>query len=72
MCSEFRAGRYLGILVIPGYWNQTIATYVYCVNFSESGFIVFENSFEARRLVMAILLKTKAQYLQNQINDKIP
>ena len=28
------------------------------------------NSFEARRLVVAILLKTKAWYLQNQINER--
>ena len=34
------------------------------------GFTLSRNSFEARRVVLAILLKTKARYLQNQINKK--
>ena len=51
---------------------------MYCLNFSETilafwyyrGYTVSRNSHEVKRLVIAILLKAKAWYLQNQINEK--
>ena len=68
-----RAGRYLGILVVPRYWNQTIhiLSKFYIIDF---GIIVIlpssETLFMARRLVIAMLPKGKTWYLQNQINGK--
>ena len=47
---------------------------IYCLNFSEailSFSVLLWFYHEARRLVMAILLKTKAWYLQNQTNEKM-
>ena len=56
-----RAGRYLGILVIPPYWNHTIrvlSKQYYRLRYYRlwhyRSFTVFKNSFEARRLVIAI------------------
>ena len=69
-----RAERYLGILVALRYRNQVIPV---SSKFQKNDIITFgsftlsRNSFEAKRLVIAILLKTKAWYLQNQINKKI-
>ena len=34
------------------------------------GTTVTKNSFEARRIVIATLLKTKVWYMQNQINER--
>ena len=59
-----RAGWYLNILVIPRYWNQMIHISFKLV------LLWFRNSFKARRLVIAMLLKTKTWYLQNQIDEK--
>ena len=67
-----RAGRFLGILVVPRYWNQKIRV---SSKFQRNDIIDFgiivvlpslETLFEAKRLVIAMLLKTKAWYLQTK------
>ena len=69
-----RAERYLGILVALRYRNQVIPV---SSKFQKTDIIAFgiiavsRNSFQAIRLVITILLKTKTWYLQNQINKKI-
>ena len=69
---NIRAGRFLGILVVPQYWNQTIRV---SFKFQRNDIINFsiivvlpslETVFQARKLVIAILLKTKAWYLQTK------
>ena len=72
-----RAGRYLGILVVPRYWSQTIhvSSKFQRNDIIDFGIIVvlpsLETLFEAKRVVIAVLLKTIAWYLQTKSMEKI-